>query len=429
MRLKKSFQLAFNILVHSKLRSWLTIIGIIVGIGAVVSIISMSLGAQQQLEARLGSLGADVLTITPGAQRASGFGFGGREGPGEGPGGSSSSVSSTQKNLTSRDIIVLKSIPNVKYVMGQVSGRADVTYSSKTVKNMNINGVDASVWKDITTETLASGRFLTNGDTYSVVIGGSTASTVFGKEIPLNTKITIGGKSFNVVGILSEGRSIYIPIDAARTTLEDVGTDNFNLISVKINDVSLSNQTVTDITTKLMLSRGILQQNKIDFTVSNPASFQQTIEQTLSTITLFLSAIAAISLFVGAIGIANTMFTAVLEKTRDIGIMKAIGTKNKDIMTIFLLNSGLIGLVGGIGGVILGTISSTVINSFAGVTTSSSRGMGGGGGIGFLFSSSTVNIPLIAGALLFAVLIGMIAGAIPAYRASKLNPVDALRYE
>jgi putative ABC transport system permease protein len=428
MRLKKSFQLALNILLHSKLRSWLTIIGIIVGIGAVVAIVSISLGAQQQLQARLGSLGADILTITPGAQRASGFGFGGR---GEGgPEGGSSSVSSTQKNLTIKDIIVLKSISNVGYVMGEVSGRADVIYSGKTSKNMNINGVDISVWKDITTETLASGRFLTTGDTYAVVIGNSVASTVFGKNIPLNTKIIIGGQSFNVVGILSEGRSIYIPIDTARTILEDVGTINFNSISVKINDVSLSNQTVTDITAKLMLSRGILQQSKIDFTVSNPASFQQTIEQTLSTITLFLSAIAAISLLVGAIGIANTMFTAVLEKTRDIGIMKAIGAKNKDIMIIFLLNSGLIGLVGGIGGVILGVISSTAISGLAGVSTTTSTRGGGGGGLGFLTSSSSaVSIPLIIGALLFAVLIGMIAGAIPAYRASKLNPVDALRYE
>lgn len=420
MRLKKSFQLALNILFHSKLRSWLTIIGIVIGIGAVVAIVSISQGAQQQLKERLGQLGADILTVTPGMQRARGFGFGG--GGEESFGGTS--ISSQPKNLTARDIIVIKSISNVKYVMGQVSGEADVVYSSKTAKNQRVTGVDVSVWKGITTEKLSSGRFLTSGDLYSVVIGNRIATTLFGKEIPINSKIVIEGKSFNVVGILQEGSSIYMPIDIARSILEDVGENEFNSISIKIEDVNLANQTVTDITKELMLSRGILQEKKRDFTVTNPSAMQATIQQMINTMTLFLGAIAAISLIVGGIGIANTMFTSVLEKTRDIGIMKAIGAKNKNILLIFLLNSGLIGLVGGTGGVILGFFTSSVISSLGGIQTAGSRGP-----LGFLGGSSVVSIQLIIGALLFAVLIGMIAGAIPAYRASRLNPVDALRYE
>jgi len=420
MRLKKSFQLALNILLHSKLRSWLTIIGIIIGIASIVTIVSISQGAQKQLEERLGSLGADIITITPGAQRAFGGGFGGERG-----GDASSSID--QKNLTEQDILVLKSISNVKYVMDQVSGQADVVYSSKTAASQRVTGVDVSVWKDITTEKLGSGRFLTQGDIYSAVIGSRTATTLFGKEVPINSKILIAGKSFNVVGILQEGSSFYIPITPARTTLEHIGEKEFSSISVKIADVSLSNQTVTDITKKLMLSRGILQEKNKDFSVSNPLSMQQTIESAISTLTLFLGAIAAISLIVGAIGIANTMFTSVLEKTRDIGIMKAIGTQNKDIMIIFLLNSGLIGLIGGLGGIILGFVASTTISTLGGIQTAT-----GGGGRGFLggFGASTyVSLQLVIGALFFSVLIGMIAGAIPAYRASKLNPVDALRYE
>jgi putative ABC transport system permease protein len=149
-------------------------------------------------------------------------------------------------------------------------------------------------------------------------------------------------------------------------------------------------------------------------------------ESTMSTLTLFLGAIAAISLIVGAIGIANTMFTSVLEQTKEIGIMKAIGTQNKDIMAIFLLNSGLIGLAGGIGGVMLGAGVSTAINSFAGITSTASRGPGG---ILGMMSSSSLSFTLIFGAIFFAVLIGMVSGAIPAYRASRLKPVDALRYE
>jgi len=432
MRFKKSFQLAVNIFVHSKLRSWLTILGIVVGIAAVVGIVSMSLGAQAQLEERLGSMGADILTVSPGMSRASGGGFGGGAPPDREGGFGGSSSSSTAKNLTQKDIIVIKSIPNVKYVMGQVSGKATVSYSSKTAKNTNIIGVDSETWKEVTTSKIESGRFLISGDVYSVVIGNQFGESVFSKDIPLNTKINIGGKSFNVVGILSEGRSIYIPIEPSRTLLEDVGTDEFSSISVKISDVEISNETVNLITKKLMLSRGILQKSKVDFSVSNPAAMQETMKETMSTMTYFLAAIAAISLVVGGIGIANTMFTSVLEKTKEIGIMKAIGTQNKDIMTMFLLNSAIIGLVGGIGGVIVGTFSSTAINSLAGITTTttSSRGGPGGGGLGFLTSSSSVVSPtLILGALLFAVVIGMVAGAIPAYRASRLNPVDALRYE
>ncbi len=426
MRLKKSFDLALNILIHSKLRSWLTIIGIIVGIGAVVAIISMSLGAQEQLEERLGSLGADVLTISPGASRAAGRDFGG--GPGGEGGTFSSSTSSESKNLTDRDIVAIKGVANVKSVMGQVSGKADVIYSSKTLKDQQVSGVDVLLWKDIASVTLSSGRLLSNGDGYVVVIGKRLATESFGKEISVNSKILVGGKSFTVVGILTEGSSIYMPIQAARSVIEDVAMDHYNSISVKISDVSISNQTVTEITKKLMIAHGILKENKKDFSVSNPAEMQATLESTMSILTLFLSAIAAISLFVGAIGIANTMFTAVLEKTREIGIMKAIGTKNKDVMAIFLLNSGLIGLVGGIGGVILGTLASTAVNSFAGVSSSTAT-RGAGGGMVNLFSSSSISFPLILGALVFAMAIGMIAGAIPAYRASKLNPVDALRYE
>jgi len=422
MRLKKSFQLALNLLFHSKLRSWLTIIGIIIGMAAVVAIISISQGAEQQLQQRLGSLGADVLTITPGASRASGIGFGGG-----GFGGGVSTVT-TQKNLTSKDITAIKSVPNVEYVMGSVSGRADVSFSGKTSSNMNCQGVDISLWKDITTETLTSGRFLTTGDSYAVVIGSNVANSIFGKTISLNDKLIIGGQSFNVVGIVESGSSIYMPISVARNVLENAEGDFFSSISVKISDVNLANDTVNLITNRLMLSRGILQAKKQDFSVSNPAAFQQTIQQTLGTMTLFLGAIAAISLLVGAIGIANTMFTSVLERTNDIGIMKAIGARNKDVLSIFLLNSGLIGFIGGLGGVILGSIASTLVSSAAGIGTSVAGGRGSGG-LGNLFGSSYVSPGLIIGVLLFSVAIGMIAGIIPAIRASKLSPVDALRYE
>ncbi|MFA5953353.1 MAG: ABC transporter permease [Candidatus Pacearchaeota archaeon] len=414
MKLKKSFHLAWNILIHSKLRSWLTIIGIVIGIAAIVSIVSISIGAKQQLENQLGNLGADILTISPGFSKASGnFGFVG------GPSGmEKTSSNSESKNLTSKDLVVLKNIDNVKYAMGYVSSSGDLTYLGETA-SVSISGVDENVWDEITTEELSSGRMLINGDTYSIVIGERLATSTF-DEIPLNSKVTIEGKTFKVVGILKDGNSVYIPIETARNILDDVGEEEFDSISIKIEDVTLADETAGNITKKLMMSRGILNEDEKDFTVTNPSSMQETMQETMNSMSIFLGAIAAISLLVGAIGIANTMFTSVLEKTKEIGIMKAIGAKNKDVLLIFLINSGLIGFVGGFGGVILGIFGSGLIGS---MVSSSGTGMTR------MFGSTALTPGLLIGALLFSVFIGMISGAIPAYRASKLKPVDALRYE
>lgn len=418
MKTKKAFQLSLNILLHSKLRSWLTIIGIVIGIAAVVSIVSISQGAQQQLEERLGDIGADIITISPGFSRAQGFGGEFRGGP---PGEGSGSEETDQKNLTSRDVAVIRSLSNVKYVLGEVSDRGDLTYSSKTA-SVSFTGVDPMNWKEITTEELDSGRFLAQGDSYSVVLGGRIVQNTFEEGIPLNSMVTIEGKSFKVVGILAEGSTAYMPIDVARTTLENVGEKEFDSISVKVEDVEISEDTVTLITERLMMSRGILKEADKDFTVTSQKTLQENIQETMSTMSLFLGAIAAISLLVGAIGIANTMFTSVLEKTREIGIMKAIGAKNRDILTIYLMNSGMIGLVGGLGGILFGILGSGLI-SYLGSSTSTS------GGMGRMFENTAVTPSLLILALGFSVILGMIAGAIPAYRASKLRPVDALRYE
>lgn len=415
MKLRKSFSLALNILFHSKLRSWLTILGIIIGVAAVVAIVSISQGAQQQLTERLGGLGADILTISPGASRAAGR-MGEFHGIGDEHGGTASS--SSKKNLTKSDVLVLRTIPNVKYAMGSISGRADVTYSSKT-SSLSVQGVDPEIWKDITIETIASGRMLSKADIFSVVLGGNIVSSTFPDGIPLNSNVIIEGASFRVVGILTEGSTIYMPISSARTVIENAGNEKLDLITVKVKDVSISDTTVADITKKLMLSRGILKTSDVDFSVRSQKAMQETMQQTISTMTLFLGAIAVISLIVGAIGIANTMFTSVLEKTRDIGIMKAIGTKNRDILLIFLFNSGLIGLVGGLGGIVLGIFASGLISSMVGTS---------GGAMRFI-GNTAISSGLLIGALSASIFIGMIAGVIPAYRASRLKPVDALRYE
>ena len=206
-------------------------------------------------------------------------------------------------------------------------------------------------------------------------------------------------------------------ITDARSVLDRVGEDKFDSIIFKVSDVNAVDTVVNSTDEKLSIERHVAGKKK-DYTITSAKAIQANITSVTQTFTIFLAAIAAVSLLVGAVGIANTMFTSVLEKTKEIGIMKAIGAKNSDIMTIFLLNSGLVGLVGGIIGVIIGVGVSSILPNFLG----NIGGIRGG-------LSTVVPISLLVEAVVISVSIGMIAGAIPAYRASKLKPVDALRYE
>lgn len=420
MKTKKSFKIALNIIMHSKLRSWLTIIGIVIGIASIVSIISMSQGAQRTLEANLNSLSADIITINPGSSRAFGMGPEFRGGDFGGPQNPSSR--STAKNLTIKDIMVLKTVSNVQQVMGTISGNADVSYLGKTSR-VSIQGVDPAVWKNTISTQLDSGRYLTQGDVNAVVIGNRIATSTF-TDVQINRQIIIGGKNFKIIGILKQGNDdsrIFMPIENAVTIIEGKDEKTFDSITVKIKDISLTDETISQITSKLMASHGILSNQKQDFSVNSQKSMQERISSTLNSMSIFLTAIAAISLIVGAIGIMNTMFTSVLEKTKEIGILKAVGAKNRDILTIFLLNSGTIGLIGGFFGIILGIFASNYIGQLVGGTS--------GGIARFSLSSAYISIPLVVEVFLLSIIIGLISGAIPAYRASRLNPVQALRYE
>ena len=419
MRFNKSLKLAVNILVHSKLRSWLTIIGIVIGIAAVVAIVSIGAGMQQNVESRLGGLGADIITISPGGGRAS-AGFRGPPGHEQG----STATVTTAENLTKKDVLVLQAVGGIEYIQGTVSGRGEMYYLGEKA-TISIDGVDPLVWKEMTTSELESGRFLGPSDYNVVVVGSRIAKNTFKQPLTLNRMITIEEKAFKVVGILKESggfggddNKIIMPIKAARDTLEDVGSDEFDSITLKVANTDDVDQIMEEADKKLMISRHLTEKGK-DFSIRSAKSTQETMSDITQTMTLFLGAIAAVSLLVGAVGIANTMFTSVLEKTKEIGIMKSIGAKNRDIMMIFLLNSAIVGLVGGLLGICLGT----GIASLLPLLGMKMMGMGREG------MTTAVTPMLLIYALLISIGIGMVAGVIPAYRASKLKPVDALRYE
>ena len=417
MKLQKSFKLALNILLHSKLRSWLTILGIVIGVAAIVAIVSIGEGAQVSVQERLSGLGADLITISPGFDRASG-GFRG----GFGHGRRSETPSIESKNLTKRDIQAIKSIDGIKYIDGVISGSANIFYLAESSSG-TINGVDPLAWRNIVTTELEAGRYLGPSDKNVIVIGNRIAESTFKQPLTLNRAVTIEDRLFKVVGILKEAggfggddNRIFMPIDTARNILEDVGREKFDSIVVKVDNPDLVDTVLEQIEAKLMISRHVSERNK-DFSITSSKATQERIQDITQTFTIFLAAIAAVSLLVGAVGIANTMFTSVLEKTKEIGVMKAIGARNFDIMLIFLINSGMVGLVGGLLGIGLGSAISSVLPNLI-------SGFGPGGQL-----KTVIPISLLIYALLISIIIGMVAGVIPAYRASKLKPVDALRYE
>jgi putative ABC transport system permease protein len=411
MKLRKCLKHAFNMVVHSKLRSWLTILGIVIGVASVVAIMSIGGGMQQTMNQQLGTLGGDLLTLTAGFSRGSNIfeEHGGREG------GGAATATTKEIVLGRSDVQALKGIPDIALIDTEIRGSVKVSYLGKT-GTVSLTGVDQKVWSQITTSTIKEGRFLDSADQNVVVIGGRLASSYFSKPLGINQMLTIEDNVFRVVGILDdESNNVYIPIQMAYQVLTDKENDVYDTIIIKIKNQDQLDEVIAKIESKLMMVRHVTEKTK-DFSVVSRAEMEQTRSQMMSSMNSFLIAIAAVSLIVGAVGVANTMFTSVLEKTKEIGIMKAIGARNMDIMAIFLLNAGLIGLVGGFLGIIFGIILSAALPALMGQ-------------VGMFRAGTFVSINSIIIAISVSVLIGLLAGAIPARKASKLKPVDALRYE
>lgn len=413
MKLSKSFKHALNMVLHSRLRSWLTILGIVIGVGAVVAIMSLGQGLQEEVGSQLGRLGGDIVTVRAGASRA--FGFGGFRGDFGGGG-----VATEEEVVLDRtDYQALRGLPEVKLIDREIRGEVEVYYLSKR-GDVQLTGVDPAVWSQITTLETASGRLLGPSDTNVIVIGERLAEGFFDQPVGVNKMLTVEGSNYRVAGVLDGGGTdIYMPLQTAYLVLDDKERDVYDSLVIKIKDEDMLDESVAAIENKLMLVRHVTEDKK-DFSVSSNAQQSEQRAEAMSSMTAFLTAIAAVALLVGAVGIANTMFTSVLEKTKDIGIMKAVGARNKDILTIFLLNAALIGLIGGVLGIVLGYLLSGMLPALMGTADGMFRRLG---------SSSVISMNSVILAIGISTLIGIIAGLIPAYQASKLKPVDALRYE
>ncbi len=398
---------------HKKLRSWLTILGIVIGVASVVALVSIGEGAQASITSRLGGLGADMITVSSGFSRTGrgGFGFGGG---GFGEGGA------TTKNLTESDVMIIKSTAGVLYVDGIASGRGELSYGGEFT-TISVQGVDTNVWKNMITTGLASGRYLATGDTNVIVIGSNVAS-MFKTPLTINRMVSIEGANFKIVGILQSSggfggsdSTVFMPVQNARQIF-NLPLNKISSISIKVNDASMAINISDAITQRLIITRHDTA-NTQDFTVTSSAAAQQQVSSITGTLTLFLAAIASISLLVGGIGISNTMFTSVLERTRQIGILKSLGATDNEVMKIFLTESGLIGLIGGITGAVIGIAASFVITEI---------------GIRIIGNAGTVTVispQLVAAAIGFSFIIGALSGVFPARRAARLQPVEALRYE
>ncbi len=381
---------------HRQLRSWLTIIGVIIGIAAIVSLITIGQGLENAIIEQFSVLGADRIRVVP-----------------EGLTGPPAGVS----GLTNDDVETVRDTIGVDFAGGIIMNFGLIEYNNEET-TVFVKGIDAELAQDDKLDVnvnLESGDWFSEGESKAAVIGNSLANNVFDKEIYVKNSIIIEGEKYKVVGIMEAigeqgvDQIVYMSMDDAED-LFDVD-DEVNAIFAAVEEGIDMSEVAESMDENLERDR-----DDDNFVVFTPDDILTQLGSILDVVRFILAGIAAISLFVGGIGIMNSMYTSVLERTKQIGVMKAVGASRLNIMTIFMLEAGLIGSAGGLIGVLLG-------NGFA----YSVQGIAELLGFGLLKVEIMWNVALLG--LVFAFVVGMISGLYPAYRASRLQPVEALRYE
>jgi putative ABC transport system permease protein len=403
--IKDFFKISVNNLKRRKLRSWLTMIGIFIGIASVVALITLGNGLQTAITGQLGSLDADSLTV-----QNAGTGFG--------PPGSS-----VVNKLTDHDLKLIERIKGVEYANPVLLRMVSARYNNGVRFEMMRSAPEEPEFYERFYESQSmeaiEGRLLKKGDSGKVLLGNNFAKKIkFDKALSSGKTIEINGKDFEVVGILKSSGSLFMN-DAIITfhdelkDLLDIG-DEIDLIAVRVENTKIVEETSERIEKVLRKDRG-LKEGEEDFSVQTPSQVLGAVTDILTAVNVVVVGIAMISLIVGGVGIANTMYTSVLERRKEIGTMKAIGARNSNVLMIFLFESGLLGLVGGIIGALIG------IGIAFGVA------VGANTAFGSEIIKLNISFALLVSVTTFSFLIGILSGAIPSYQASKLKPVDALR--
>jgi len=403
MKTQDILQETFMALSGNKVRSGLTMLGIIIGIASVIAMTAIGAGAQNAISASIQSIGANLIVVSPGAPR----GVGQQVNQGRG----------SAKTLTIEDVSALASLDGVKAVTAEVSSRMQVT-AKGTNTNTTIDGVTAT-YPDVRNLQIDQGDFISDQQNQSVakvaVIGPTVQTDLFGVGSDvIGQIIRIKGNQFKIIGLTkAKGGSgfqnaddtIYIPITTAQRYFS--GNQYVSSISVAATSSDVTTAVQENITSTLLSRHNV---TTADFSTLNQADIIATASSVTGTFTTLLAAVAGISLIVGGIGIMNMMLTTVTERTREIGLRKAIGAKRRDINRQFLIEAVMLTFVGGVIGVALGWGVSF------GVTT-----------LGILQTSVSLSSVLLAFGV--SAFIGIVFGYYPAQRASKLNPIEALRYE
>ena len=405
MRITDFVQETFTALSANKMRSGLTILGIVIGIGSVIAMVSIGQGASGQIQSSIEGLGSNLLTISPGVIQ-----------PGRGIVSSGRGSAQTLKN---EDVEVLKKVTGVTYVSPELQRRFQIVAPNGNNTNSTVIGVYPE-YQQVRNVLPEQGSFITENQLRSMgrvaVLGPTVAKDLFADSDPIGKTIRINKINFKVIGVLKAKGSagffnpddtVFVPL----TTMQKIlaGVDYLSQIAISVENKDLMNQVQESATSALAQKHRVDPQSP-DFSIISQADIIGTLTQVTNTFTIFLAAIAGISLLVGGIGIMNMMLTTVTERTREIGLRKAVGAKKKDISMQFLVEAVMLTFLGGVAGVALGWLISVAMANLAGIAT-------------------RVSLQAVLLAFGVSAAIGIIFGYYPARRAASLNPIEALRYE